>query len=146
MTGPQATAPIEEVLFQGHPAVLPGVGALLWAILTLGLGYLYYWARSRGTEYKVTTRRITIERGLLSKRLEQVDTYRIKDYVVERPLGQRLLGTGNIVLRTLDKTSPVVNIDGIRTDVVALYERLRAATEAEKTRRGGVRLMDIEPQ
>lgn len=135
MTGPLATPPGEEVLFQGHPAVLPGVGSLLLAILTLGLGYLYCWARSRGTEYKVTTRRITIERGLLSKRLEQVDTYRIKDYVVERPLGQRLLGTGNIQLLTVDATTPLVELRGLPTDVMALYERLRIAAEAERSAR-----------
>ena len=135
MTGPHPTVPNEEVLFQGHPAVLPGMGALLMAILTLGLGYLYYWAQSRGTEYKVTTRRITIERGLLSKRLEQVDTYRIKDYVVERPLSQRLLGTGNIQLLTVDTTTPLVELRGLPIDVMALYERLRAAADAERSAR-----------
>jgi len=135
MTGPIATAPTEEVLFRGHPAVLPGMGALLLAILTLGLGYVYYWARSRGTEYKVTTRRITIERGLFSKRLEQIDTYRIKDYVVERPLGQRLLGNGNIQLLTVDATTPLVELRALPTDVMALYERLRTAAEAERTAR-----------
>jgi uncharacterized membrane protein YdbT with pleckstrin-like domain len=135
MTGPQGTTPNEEVLFQGHPAVLPGMGALLLVILTVGLGYLYYWARSRATAYKVTTRRITIERGLLSKRLEQVDTYRIKDYVVERPLGQRLLGTGNIQLLTVDTTTPLVELRGLPTDVMVLYERLRVAAEAERSAR-----------
>jgi len=135
MTESRPTAPHEEVLFLGHPAVLPGVGALLLAILTLGLGYLYLWARSRGTEYKVTTRRITIERGLLGKRLEQVDTYRIKDYVVERPLSQRLLGTGNIQLLTVDATTPLVELRALPTDVMALYERLRSAAEAERTAR-----------
>jgi hypothetical protein len=101
MTGPLATtASNEEVLFQGHPAVLPGMGALL-----------------------------------LSKRLEQVDTYRIKDYVVERPLGQRLLGTGNIQLLTVDTTTPLVELRGLPTDVMALYERLRVAAEAERSAR-----------
>jgi hypothetical protein len=56
----------------------------------------------------------------------------------------RLLGTGNLILRTLDRTSPMVPIEGIKTDVVALYERVRAATETEKTKRGGVRVMDAE--
>ena len=35
----------------------------------------------------------------------------------------------------MDKTTPEVNVVGIGTDVVALYERLRVATEADKTRR-----------
>jgi hypothetical protein len=87
---------------------------------------------------------VVVETGVLGKRLEQVDLYRVSDYTVERPFGQRILGTGNIVLRTLDRTSPTVAIEGIRTDVVALYESIRAATEAEKAKRGGVRVMDVE--
>jgi membrane protein YdbS with pleckstrin-like domain len=131
----------EEVLFAGHPAVVPSLGALLLVILTLGLWLLPLFLRSRARHYRITTRRVVIEVGLLGKRLEQVDLYRVSDYTVVRPLGQRLVGTGNLVLRTLDRTSPVVPIEGIKTDVVALYERVRAATESERAKRGGVRVM-----
>jgi membrane protein YdbS with pleckstrin-like domain len=134
----------EEVLFAGHPAVVPSLGALLLVILTLGLWLLPLFLRSRARHYRITTRRVVIEVGLLGKRLEQVDLYRVSDYTVVRPLGQRLVGTGNLVLRTLDRTSPVVPIEGIKTDVVALYERVRAATEAERAKRGGVRVMEVE--
>jgi hypothetical protein len=54
-----------------------------------------------------------------------------------------LLGTGNLLLKTFDKTTPQLDIRYIKTDVVALYELVRAATEAEKTRRG-VRMVDYE--
>jgi len=47
------------------------------------------------------------------------------------------------ILRTLDHTSPTVAVSNIKTDVVALYERIRAATEVEKKKRG-VRVMDME--
>jgi uncharacterized membrane protein YdbT with pleckstrin-like domain len=133
---PSSLLPREEVLFEGHPAVLPGLGSLLLVVLTVGLAWLVYWARSRATSYKVTTRRVIIERGLLSKRLEQVDTYRIKDYIVERPLGQRLLGTGNLQLVTSDGSTPMVELRGVRTDVMELYERLRQASDSERSARG----------
>jgi membrane protein YdbS with pleckstrin-like domain len=141
---PEGDAAGEEVLFAGHPAVIPSVGALVLVILTLGLWSIPLLLRSRGRHFRITTRRVVVEVGLLGKRLEQVDLYRVADYTVERPFGQRLLGTGNLILRTLDRTSPVVPIEGIKTDVVALYERVRAATEVEKTKRGGVRVMDAE--
>ena len=136
----------EKVLFDGYGALVPSLGALVLSIVTLGLWLLPLWWRSRSRHYRLTTRRVVVETGVLGKQLEQVDLYRVNDYTVVRPLGQRLLGTGNIVLRTLDKTSPTVAIEGIRTDVVALYENIRAATEVDKTRRGGVRLMDVEQQ
>jgi len=138
-----AAAGGEEVLFEGRPAVLRGIGALLLAIITLGIAALVFWVRSLGKHYKITTQRVVIEHGVLSKRMEQIDLYRVLDYVVERPLGQRMLGTGNIVLEAADKTTPEVRIDGVKTDVLALYEKLRAATEAEKRRRG-VRVLDME--
>jgi uncharacterized membrane protein YdbT with pleckstrin-like domain len=133
----------EETLFEGRPAVLPGIGAVLVTILTVGLAALYFWWQSRGVSYRVTTRRVIVERGLLSKRLEQIDAYRIRDYVVERPLGQRLLGTGNLLLLTADPTTPALELRNLSTDVVALYERLRAAADADRMRRG-VRVVDNE--
>lgn len=134
----------EELLFEGRPAVLQGVGGLLLAVLTLGIWALVRWFKTRGTHYKITSQRIVIEEGMLSKRMEQIDLYRVVDYVVERPFGQRLMGTGNLVLEAMDKTTPEIRIAGIKTDVVALYERLRYATEQEKRKRG-VRIMDVEP-
>jgi uncharacterized membrane protein YdbT with pleckstrin-like domain len=133
----------EELLFSGRPAALPGVGSLLVAILTLGLYAVYAWIRTRGTHYKITSQRIVIESGVFSKRMEQVDLYRVVDYVVDRPFGQRVMGTGNLVLETMDKSTPEIRIEGLATNVMSLYERLRYATEQEKRRRG-VRLFDVE--
>ncbi len=133
----------EDVLFEGNPALLPSLGSVLLAILTLGLALLVFWARSRGIRYRLTTQRIVVEYGLLSKRTEHIDIYRVVDYVVERPFLQRLMGTGNLRLRTMDKSAPELNISGIKTDVPALYERLRRATEVERARRG-VRTVDNE--
>lgn len=131
----------ERVLFDGRPAVIDGLGPLLLVVVTLGLAALYFWLRAIAVHYRITTRRIVIERGVLSKRMEQVDAQRINDFVVDRPFGQRLLGTGNLILHTLDSTTPNVEVRGIRTDVTALYEQLRAAVESERARRG-VRIIE----
>jgi uncharacterized membrane protein YdbT with pleckstrin-like domain len=139
----ETPAPPEEVLFEGRPALVPSVGVLLLAILTLGLWLLPRWWRSLGLHYRITTRRIVVETGVLSKRMEQIDLYRVNDYTVDRPFLQRLLGTGNLVLRTFDKTSPELRITEIKTDVVTLYERLRQATEKDRAVRG-VRMVDYE--
>jgi uncharacterized membrane protein YdbT with pleckstrin-like domain len=131
------------VLYEGHPALVPGLGALLIAIVTLGVALLVFWFRSRGTHYRITTQRIVVDHGVFSKRLEQVDLYRIRDYTVERPFGQRLLGTGNILIEAMDSSTPTLRIFGLRANVVELYERLRIATEADRRMRG-VRLIDYE--
>src|SRR5690606_34412010 len=131
----------EETLFEGAPALVPSVGALALAILTLGLWLVVLWVRRGGTHVRITSQRVIVDRGLFGKTLDQLDLYRISDFVVERPFGQRLLGTGNIRLKTLDATTPDVTLHGLSTDVLALYERMRAAVEVAKERRG-VRLID----
>ena len=135
----------EETFFEGRPAVLGSFGALVLTVLTLGLAGIYFWLRTLGTKYKITSQRIVVEKGVLSKRMDQVALYRVNDFVVERSLGQRIMGTGTITLEAMDKTTPEVKITGIKTNVMVLYERMRAATEAEKQKKG-VRLMDTELQ
>jgi uncharacterized membrane protein YdbT with pleckstrin-like domain len=142
-TVPTGGEPGEDVLFDGYPALVPSFGKLLLVIVTLGLWLAPLWWQSRGRHYRLTTRRVVVETGILNKRLEQVDLYRVSDYTVLRPVSQRIMGTGNLLLRTLDRTSPQVLIAGIKADVVTLYERIRAATEAEKQKHG-VRVMDME--
>ena len=133
----------EEEFFNGRPALVPSLGAFLLTLLTLSLWLLPLWFRKLSCHYRVTSRRIVVETGVLSKRLEQIDLYRINDYTVERPFLQRLFGTGNILLKSMDKTTPELRIANIKTDVVALYERLRVATEADKARRS-TRVVDYE--
>jgi uncharacterized membrane protein YdbT with pleckstrin-like domain len=133
----------EEVLFEGRAALVPSAATLLVAILTLGLWLIVRYFQTLGRTYRITTRRIVVESGVLSKKLEQIDLYRVADYTVERPFGQRIMGTGNLLLKTFDKTTPELNVMSIKTDVVRLYERVRAATEADKARRG-VRMVDYE--
>jgi uncharacterized membrane protein YdbT with pleckstrin-like domain len=133
----------EVVLFEGRPALVPSFTTLLAAIFTVGIWLLVRWFQTLGRTYRITSRRIVVETGVLSKKLEQIDLYRIADYTVERPFGQRLMGTGNLLLKTFDKTTPELDVIGIKTDVVRLYEALRAATEADKARRG-VRMVDYE--
>lgn len=139
---PGADVP-EEVLFEGRPALVPSLGVLALAVVTLGIYLLMRWAAVLGLHYRITTSRVVVETGVLSKKLEQLDLYRITDYQVERPLSQRMFGTGNIVLITVDKTNQRVELRNLKTDVVALYEAIRKATEADRARRG-VRMVDYE--
>lgn len=133
----------EEVLFEGRPALVPSFGVLLLCIVTLGIWLLPQWWKTLSKHYRITSKRIVVETGVLSKRLEQIDLYRVNDYTVERPFLQRLMGTGNLLLRTFDKSTPLLHVQGIKADVVMLYERVRAATEVDKARRG-VRMVDYE--
>jgi len=135
--------PQEQVLFEGQPALVPSLGAMILAIITLGIAVIFFYFQRGGTSYRITTQRIVIDKGIFSKKMEQIDLYRINDFTVDRPFGQRVLGTGNLKLVTFDKTTPVIEIAALKTDVVGLYETLRKAVEACKQQRG-VRMIDYE--
>ena len=57
----------ESVLFSGHPVVIFSAWQWLAVLFTLGIAYLYYWVQSLSIAYEVTTQRVRIERGILSK-------------------------------------------------------------------------------
>jgi uncharacterized membrane protein YdbT with pleckstrin-like domain len=131
----------EKVLFEGSPAAVSSVLELVFTVLTLGLALLYLVPKARSTRYKVTDHRVVVEYGLIDKRMEQVDLFRVVDFVVELPLGQRIMGTGNLLLECQDRTTKELRIDRIRTDVRALYESVRQAAQRDRERRG-VRTLD----
>lgn len=138
----KVTPPVQErTLFEGSPAAIGSVWELLLTIVTLGLAAIYFALRARSTVYKVTTTRIVVETGIANKKIEQVDLYRVVDFAVLLPLDQRLVGTGTLVLETEDRTTREVRLERIRTDVRKLYEELRTARDADRSRRG-VRTMD----
>jgi uncharacterized membrane protein YdbT with pleckstrin-like domain len=133
----------EEVLFEGKPALVHSLGALLLAIVTLGLALIWFYFKRGGTTYKITNQRVVIDSGIFSKKMEQLDLYRINDFTIERPFSQRVMGTGNIRLSTFDKTTPTVFLQAMKTDVVQLYETMRVAVESLKQNRN-VRMVDYE--
>ena len=73
----EAEAEIEKDLFVGHAPAIVSVGQLFWVVLTLGIAYLVFWLRNIATHYHITTQRIRIERGILSKKKQTVELFRI---------------------------------------------------------------------
>ena len=68
------------------------VAAVLWA----GLRIL----RWRFATYHLTDRRIVMEGGILSRTAETIPLDRIQNTVIHRPLGDRLIGAGDIEIES----------------------------------------------
>jgi membrane protein YdbS with pleckstrin-like domain len=128
-------AELERTLFSGNPVALHSVGRWIVAVGTLGIAGLVYWMESRSTRYEITTQRVRIERGLLSKSTQDIELYRIDDIVIEQPLGMRMLGHGRLVLRSTDRSLPEVRIAGV-PGFSSLADQLREQALRERERRG----------
>ncbi|MFN6068754.1 MAG: PH domain-containing protein, partial [Pseudanabaena sp.] len=78
--------PEERILFKGHPAVIGSMTRLLVAVLTLGIGAIWFWLKSTNTQYLITTQRIVIETGIFSRAIETLEIYQVDDIHLEKPL------------------------------------------------------------
>ena len=66
------------------------------------------------TRYLLTQEKLIIDKGLLSRREDEVRLYRILDITLNRPLHQRIWGLGTIKLNTADKSTPELEIKRIK--------------------------------
>jgi hypothetical protein len=127
-------AEIERPLFTGNPAVISSLGQWAIVVITIGIGWLVYWMKSRSIVYTLTTQRIQIERGLFSTIKASVELFRIDDFDIHRPFGMRVLGYSLLHLRSSDPDLATVTIAGI-PDLEALADQLREYSLRERTRR-----------
>ena len=127
-------AEVEKPLFTGHPAVIYSAWQWLVVIVTLGLGLLYCWFKSLSTTYEITSQRVRIERGLLSKVKDSIELFRIDHFDLHKPLGMRMVGHCLLHLRSSDSSFATVILYGI-PDLEKLADTLRECSLRERGRR-----------
>lgn len=54
------------------------------------------------TKYEITESRIIIEKGIFTKRRDEIRLYRVRDISIKRNLFERLLGIGDITVFSSD--------------------------------------------
>ena len=126
--------PDERILFEGHPAVIGSVTRLLISIFTLGIGAVWFWLQSKNMQYLITSQRIVKETGIFSKDIETLEIYQIDDIHLEKPLNQRIMGTGNMLLITRDISAPKMLLERLAVDVRELYEQMRPCIQQARFR------------
>lgn len=154
----------EKTIFSGSPAMIYSVGqvvpflvvlilaaaaiylleienqaayvvyAVLAAVVACGVILLRYYVRSRAIHYTITTQRIKLDRGWLSKVQESLELFRIDHFELRQPLGSRLLGQAFLHLYSSDAELENFSIYGV-PNLAALADRLRECQLRERTRR-----------
>lgn len=153
----------EKVIFRGSPsqilnADVLGISAVIVAALVVGGIFLsrwvlaglpivlafagWKWIQLRSRIYELTTERLRVMQGVITRRTEELELYRVVDVSLVEPFFLRWLGLGNLVITTNDRSTPVVTIPAIR-DVRRLREELRTWVEACRDRKR-VRLTELE--
>ncbi|HEY6206636.1 MAG TPA: PH domain-containing protein [Chthoniobacterales bacterium] len=92
--------------------------------------------------YELTTERIKISEGILSKVTDTLELYRVKDLETRQPFLYRLVGIENVQLNTSDASSPFILIQAVPRGV-GLGDKIRNQVEIIR-RDKGVREIDVE--
>lgn len=124
----------EKMLFNGRPAVIYSAWQWIAVVLTLGIGWIYYWVKSLDTRYEITTQRVRIERGILSKTKDSLELFRVDHFDLHKPLGMRLAGHCLLHLRSSDASFETVILYGI-PELEKLADTLRECSLRERSRR-----------
>lgn len=100
------------------------------------------WLLIKVRVYEVTTERIRVTNGLLTRRTDELELYRVKDTTLIEPLYLRLFSLGDIEVSTHDVSTPVVRLEAIK-GARAVREELRKSIETCRDRKR-VRLAELE--
>jgi uncharacterized membrane protein YdbT with pleckstrin-like domain len=124
-------------------AVATGIGALAYLALVIPfLMWIIRWWATKCTYYELTTQRLRMKTGILNKRVDELELFRVKDYSMEQPFLLRIMGLGNMTLVTSDATTPTVALRAI-PGVEAVREKVRTAVQSERDRKR-VRSLDVD--
>jgi len=112
--------------------VLGGLGIISVVVSILTVKIL----RLKMIHYEVTPERIEWSRGILDRRVDNLDMFRVIDLKLRRSPLDCILGVGTVGLVTTDKTDPKFKFEKVR-DCRLLYDVIKKAS-LEADRRTGV--------
>jgi uncharacterized membrane protein YdbT with pleckstrin-like domain len=116
-------------------------GLFFWLVIPL-LVIFWNWLVVRCTNYELTTERLRARSGVFSRRTDELELYRVRDYRWEQPFWLRIFGLGNLTLESSDRTNPIFVLRAI-ADGENLRNTLRRAVEVcKQTKR--VREVDVD--
>lgn len=93
------------------------------------------WYLVHSTLYTLTTQRFQVQTGLIAKKIQELELYRIKDVQVEQSFWERLLKTGSVTVISADKSSPSLPIRYV-IDPIGAKELLRDRYREARKREG----------
>lgn len=157
----------EQVLFRGSSSPFINVGTFVFCTFVIaaslvfaflvpepynfvlmglaGVALVYMaiqWLLIKVRVYEVTSERLRVTNGIVTRRTDELELYRVKDTTLIEPLSLRVFGLGHIEMTTYDTSTPLVRLEAIR-GARALREELRKSIEVCRDKKR-VRLAEME--
>lgn len=124
----------QAVIMAGY---IEKAGIIFGAIVLVYL--LLRIATFKSISYEVTVDRIEWARGIFSRKIDNLDMYRIVDLKLHRSIPDCILGIGTVVLETKDKSDPQFEFTKVRSPRY-LYDAVKKASLEADRKQGVVHL------
>ncbi len=146
--------------------VLAGLGGLLWAvgmialsfatvgwaaflaplgIVPLGVSVARAWLLQRSRVYRLYPDRLEVESGIVTRRIENLELFRVRDVSMRQGLVGRLLDVGDVQIHSTDASTPDLRAGDINAPA-EFYRDLRdRIANARASRRTVMVEDDVSP-
>jgi uncharacterized membrane protein YdbT with pleckstrin-like domain len=130
----------EETLWSAQPSQLVNLvtfivcGLTCWLIFPIFIG-VWKWLDTLFTSYELTSQRLRVSRGVLSRRTDDMELYRVKDTTFVQPFTLRLFGLANVVVSSSDISTPWMALEGV-AEAEPVRELIREHVERMRDRKG----------
>jgi hypothetical protein len=125
----------QQLLLFHRYRIVAGLGLAMLVMLML----LTKMARLKTTRYEVSADRIEWSRGLLDRRVDNLDMFRVIDLKLRRSLLDCIVGVGTVTVITTDKTDPEFTFEKIRNPR-GLYDTIKKASLDADRRNNAIHL------
>jgi membrane protein YdbS with pleckstrin-like domain len=121
-------------------AVAVAIGA---GLLAMGALVIAAWTElhRRSTRYRISTRRIDVESGILTTRIDTLELWRVRDLEFSQSLAEKILSIGRIVIFTHEEKTTQLVLLGLY-DSRKLFEELKSAVEVARQSRNIVGIVE----
>jgi hypothetical protein len=137
--GPSRAAPVAQAPAAAPAPAAPVQETLIWEGAPHGL---LNPIETHAIRWVLTTERLQIVRGILSRSTEEIELTRVRDVSMEQSLAQRALGIGTITLVGTDATAPMVVLHDVE-EPEQVKELIRQAVRDQR-RRNRVRQIESD--
>jgi len=127
----------EEHIWSGNPSQLVNIksfillGLFFWLVIPLFF-MLWKWLTVKYTKYELTTQQLKTSTGIINKKVDVLELYRVLDYRLEQPFFLRLFSLGSITLVATDESDPTIILTAISNSEEILAKLRKQVEECRK--------------
>jgi membrane protein YdbS with pleckstrin-like domain len=112
------TGPIAGSILLGALLLAAGVLTTAWPVALLSplpalAVFGWGWVHRAGSSYRVYPDRLEMEQGMLSRRIENVELFRVRDVGMKQGFLGRMLGFGEVYVHSTDASAPDIVVSAI---------------------------------